>query len=595
MEKDKFLGLNWYFLVLIVLILVLVVKYGGVGVTDHYEQIPLVKRAIDSSFLKNDWFVNSYENFNVRFYFVHFMALLSKVIGLETAYHLVYVLALFFSLLTVYKIAVLLTKNKTTSLIALLAGAITASTVFGSYDLIKEILVPATLSTPFALFSVYYLIKEKYYLSAVFGGLATIFHINVWVHLALLIGFYILIFSRDLKKLVFTGLIFFAFGSLNLVPSVMQVIAGGSGMSSPEFIRIIGFVRHPGHTYLFTEWGKRDIVISATYLLLVIISFIRVYMGKLIEKKSLNVTLLFMILPFVFSIIGMIFTYLIPMKFIVQMQFLRSMVFFKLFGGVIIAAYLADNLNKSEYAYEKLLPGSLIASQSFIFFPVIALAYIGYFEFAKKWVCRRKKDFVNAAIFCVLVLGSFVLYYFGGYYTEFILFVILTGLVYLVYRAGVDRRKIVVLAFIGLLGVLFLVNHGLSKDVNEYEKLYSWIKMNTDKESLFLIPPNIASFRLEAERAVIVDYKAFPFNDKDLKEWISRIKDVTNNVEFKHRGQRYAEIKKGYATLTKEKVLRLKERYNLDYAVFYKPSNLGFKVVYEDDLFVVYGVKNQRS
>ena len=590
MGGDRFWGLNGYLLILIVLILVLAVKYGGVGRTDHYEQIPLVKRAIDSNFLKNDWFVNSYENFNVRFYFVHLMAFLSKIIGLKIAYHLMYVLAIFFSLLAVYKIAFILTKNKKTSILALLTGSITASTILGSYDVIKDILVPATLSVPFCLFSIYYLIKERCYLSAIFSLLATIFHINIGVHLALLIGVYILIFSKDLKKLVFTELIFFAFGSLNLVPSAIQVIAGGYAMSSLEFIRIIGFVRHPGHTYLFTEWGRRDLITSFVYLLLVIISFIKVYKSKLIEKKSLNVALLFMILPFVFSIIAMIFTYLIPVKFIVQMQFLRSMIFFKLFGGVIISAYLVDNLNKSGSAYEKLLPGSLIAAQSFIFFPIVALAYIGYFGLVKSWV-GKKRAYINVLILCILVLAFIGLYYFGVYYIDFILFVILTGLVYLVYRAGVDRRKVVILAFTGLLVLFFLINHSLSGGVNESEKVYSWIKMNTDKESLFLIPPNIASFRLDAERAVVVDYKAFPFNDKEIKEWISRINEVTNNVEFKHRGQRYVEIKKGYATLTKENVLRLKERYGFDYALFYKPNDVGFKIAYQDDWFVVYDLR----
>ena len=48
------------------------------GFDNHIEQLPILKRAIDSSYLINDFFTNATSGFGPRYYFVNSVALLSN-------------------------------------------------------------------------------------------------------------------------------------------------------------------------------------------------------------------------------------------------------------------------------------------------------------------------------------------------------------------------------------------------------------------------------------------------------------------------------------------------------------------------------------
>ena len=56
------------------------------GTNNQIEQLPLIMRAVDSGFLLNDFFVNANVEFGPRFYYAHFMALLTHLISIPWLY-----------------------------------------------------------------------------------------------------------------------------------------------------------------------------------------------------------------------------------------------------------------------------------------------------------------------------------------------------------------------------------------------------------------------------------------------------------------------------------------------------------------------------
>jgi len=54
------------------------------------------------------------------------------------------------------------------------------------------------------------------------------------------------------------------------------------------------------------------------------------------------------------------------------------------------------------------------------------------------------------------------------------------------------------------------------------ESLFSWCRENTDPDAVFIIPPNLAPFRLGARRAVLADWKCMPLLPHDQMEWLKR-------------------------------------------------------------------------
>lgn len=63
----------------------------------------------------------------------------------------------------------------------------------------------------------------------------------------------------------------------------------------------------------------------------------------------------------------------------------------------------------------------------------------------------------------------------------------------------------------------------LARNSSSEGVMLAWIKMNTGKGTVFAIPPTLSGFRYRAERAIFVDFKAFPFHDDEMIEWYRRL------------------------------------------------------------------------
>ena len=60
------------------------------GDFDHVEQLPLVKKAINSNYLIKDFFINiNQEHFSPRNYYIYMVAFLSKITSLPAAFFLI--------------------------------------------------------------------------------------------------------------------------------------------------------------------------------------------------------------------------------------------------------------------------------------------------------------------------------------------------------------------------------------------------------------------------------------------------------------------------------------------------------------------------
>lgn len=51
----------------------------------------------------------------------------------------------------------------------------------------------------------------------------------------------------------------------------------------------------------------------------------------------------------------------------------------------------------------------------------------------------------------------------------------------------------------------------------------SWIKNNTSINALFAVPPSLSGFQIQTSRSQFVNFKAFPFTNKESQEWLYRL------------------------------------------------------------------------
>lgn len=118
----------------------------------------------------------------------------------------------------------------------------------------------------------------------------------------------------------------------------------------------------------------------------------------------------------------------------------------------------------------------------------------------------------------------------------------------------------------------------------------AWVRDNTPTDAVFAIPPSVSSFRFRAQRAVFVNFKAFPYDDAEMYTWFSRI-IAQAPVPLPERGGAglLAKLDEAYERMPDQAIEELADRYGIDYFLRQTPlSGMQFRRVYTSGPWSVY-------
>jgi hypothetical protein len=120
-----------------------------------------------------------------------------------------------------------------------------------------------------------------------------------------------------------------------------------------------------------------------------------------------------------------------------------------------------------------------------------------------------------------------------------------------------------------------------------WEKVCDWVAANTPPNALFLTPRLNQSFKWRTGRAEVVNKKDIPQDARGIVEWDRRLKDIyylkENGVE---------QPLDSIGVLGTDRVRELAEKYHADYVLMDRSQLLALPVVYRNDEYVVYRIKN---
>ena len=502
------------FLIIFFLISVYIHKFYRYGISDHNEQIPIIMRIIDGTYLINDWFVNQNINFSPRFFYSVLLSSVSNFLGIPFTYYVIYIATIILLTYSIYRLSNLIFDNKIIPIVILILVLFLPRTSLGGNWLTGSILVPSSIAIPLILMAIYYSLYEKIKISYFILGLITIIHPQLGVLALSLIFISNILIKYKEKEMILNEIIsflvyYFPLGIIGLLP----VIINSSNASDFQIFETITYVRHPHHYCPFSfplfDYFKFFIVFS---LFLIALSY-----NIKPKNTSIHIKILIIItLIIIYCLIGTIFVEIFPVLFIAKLQM------FRLTPILILLMYI----------------------------------YIINF-FYQIFVSKILDLFNNINLFYTKIKSS--IYNNKNLTTLFI-------------------------AIIILINITLIATVNYFPIANERTNTYSWIKNNTLNNSLFLIPPTIEDFRLGANRAIVVDWKAFPFNDESVLGWRERIEDVSNFA----RPININRVQMGYNTLNESRILSLKDKYKFDYVIMMKEFKLNLSEVYSDKLFRIY-------
>jgi hypothetical protein len=385
-NQEKFYPL---FLILLLSIGASFIIYAGFGASDNNAQLPLLYRMMDSSYLKNDWFVNvnNFNRFNVLFYFNSFIFFLTFFVSnLPVLYFFIYLITCFSLGWSTYLISTYLFKDKKKGLLTsffILFG----STVFmGGPEILAPQLSANLLSFAIAIWGFYFFLKEKYVFFSIFLGISSLIHI--------LVGFLIFgvlfissFFNNYSNKKNFNmhlkiAGVFFIF-TLVLSPIVFSQINQDDGLSGKELVYIMGDFRLAHHIMAFS-WPIESHLEFLLFLFLFILSFKQSNIHYK-DNKLIKLILFFIFLSF---LIGVIFLEIIPLDLIANLQPFRISPFMVFIMYLFIIEFIYNNLNSisnSKLLYLiYLFLGISFFYQRLMFLSIPLVFFVEYIKYRRK-------------------------------------------------------------------------------------------------------------------------------------------------------------------------------------------------------------------
>ncbi|MEW5822026.1 MAG: DUF6798 domain-containing protein [Cyanobacteriota bacterium] len=594
----------------------------------HIPQLPMIFRQLDSNYLHNDYFVTSSIELGPRFYYIKILSLLAILIPLQYLFLILTCLSNFLiAVITYFTAKKLFKESKLTPILAFIFVLTIHNIDLGNACFIKgNYLNPRHLIMPFVLLGIYFGLFGKPVYTAIICSICSFVHPLV----AGMTGIITILanFTIDLKesfinkidknnlKVMLLNLVYITIIMAFII--IFWMIPNKTSLSPNDFIHIFAYFRNPHH-YIPTYFHIRDYI--SFICVLITISFIVYYY---FIRKEINTNVLEKIVTIIIIIIllclgGYLFVEIIPLRIWTTIQPFRYIFIIEWFLIIFISRLVVIYLTERNNNY--FISGVIIILLSGINQSIILAAIIS-FEFLKAFFQKRfiRYNLILSLLYLMILViivkliplnelfHSINIWVFAFPYSFFriILLVSLTYLVLLNY----DKKNASFLpACIALLMAVIIScfisfypetyykiakKTGLLPEItlNEYRNeqdlrsLIIFVREKTNKNAIFLTPPEFGIFRLYAERAIVVNFKSIPCQDWGMFEWKQRF-DNCYGKTYKLGFDAVSELNNNYKAINDKKLKEITLKYNINYAILYNESNTNYPVIFNNNTYKV--------
>lgn len=580
------------------------------GLSDHAEQLPIIFRALDPGYLSNDFFVNSASGFGPRSYYSRILAFVAGYVPLDAAMAVIWL----FCFVAVIVVTAFAAKDITGSVlggtIAALLVTLSAPFHLGSEATVfAPSLIPRFLAMPLGLLAIWKGIKNQPIHAAVAAIPAVIVHPTIGLEtagLALVATganrlFYWRVRREITMRQVWTLAAAVVIVGLTSLPWIIPTIRTEHSFSleTEDLVTIYAYFRDPHHLVPST-WGVGQWALGAGFAYALVIALIEKFRrhstldSKRREFSAIAFAITSILLVIAAALVGgYVFVEVIPTRPAVMAQMFRMVVVAAWLGWILMAGVIAEFIMSGRWSWAALFVSSAVSAPTlFVFTGVTFVAS----KLSGGATFRSKVFFAGVAI---LVFDTMVLTkVWMGQPTIRDVLLIASGLPVVLTIAY--RGKLKPVAFAALAGALVATSTSLAldrydllpknipfassflaktqpiltldqafrggQDHAEDRTLIMAAKNYTPADAVFLVPWDWQYWRLFANRAVVVERKAFPFQERAMKEWYDRYLDIYDEgAGYPHN-------------VTESGLLELQRRYGFHYAVVPVVASMSFPV-----------------
>lgn len=561
------------------------------GVGNQVEQLPIIFRQLDPAYLGNDFFVVSSAEFGPRLYFAKMLAWLCQFMPLAWVYlALTFLTDLALVAVTQWAARCIVGAGRLGAAIAsVLVLGLTSFHLGEATQIRYEVFQPASLAIPGALFAVGLGLRGRPVAAALVAAMASLPHPLYGAEggaVALASAFFVLLFApagdstpviqsfRDWRAL--------AWRSAFLQTTAGAVILGGAlawfwwwpyrnvnlgtELSTAEFFNILARFRAPHH-YLPGHFPLQDYVTAVLFLAIAGISF--EHWSRAVSPRRAFLFLLPALVTILACFAGVVFSEVWPVRAVLTLQPFRLLSILKWEGYLLLGWLFACYWRNPPVAHARFYTAMSLLSGG-VTHPVISFVVLAIIRL-KHRLSAFLPDILLLAGVCLL--SGFLWLVFGKPEEQLYLLVAFSFLVLFMSRFRVTAillasGVLLLVVFTGRPGLPIAPVFTLSDQQDLMTQTARAAARVTPADALFVTPPQFGLLRIQGRRALVVDFKAIPFQDGAMLEWRQRMRAVYGNVEgggFK--AARAFDV--AYHQITDAHLLELATFYGASHALLY--------------------------
>lgn len=562
--------------------------------SDQLEQLPLIRRYLDPTFAIGDYSVDAMSNFSPRYYFVAFIGTLAKVFPLDVLYLLLTCLQhIGVAIVTFFAARKLFRASDLPALIAMTLVMVLGSVELGgAAHLVASYMLPRSLMLFLALWCLWEGINLRPARCAVLAMIGSFIHPQVALQSAA-IGFgtigvsYLFRVTEPVtvarKQWLWWFGSGFAFGLFNFVFWYLPL--RGQSLSRESLDYLIKF-RAP-HVHLPSTYAPEQYVGALLFIVAGLLLWKMWHDDPATDRLLARRFGIAASLVLVFLASGYVFVEWFPLGPFLSAQAFRAVSFIKWFGLLLLGGAIAKLLATPRPAGAWFLASAFGQAQPAIVFVGTLLEY-----FKQKWGnTLSQSSYKLLFILALLAQSALLAIYRGG--REALALILMFSIVvfFALVRGSVVRSLAAVIGTLSVLCILLTSINALklpiprsvttrivdpkNKTEVAIEGIAEFANKHTPVGSIFLTPPDFGLFRLSSERALLVDFKMFPFSERDIQEWRARMNAAYGPITG--AGWTAVEsMQKNYKQITDGNIRELAASYNLSYAILpaETPTNL---------------------
>jgi hypothetical protein len=601
---------DYYFMVLLALCSTLLSYRFASG--NQIEQLPMILRQLNPEFLSNDFFLSTTSQFGPRVYFVNLMSWVSEWLSLPWAY----AVFTFLSDLALVMVTQWAARNVIgagrlgTALACVMVLGLSSFHLGDATQLRYGVFQPASLAIPGALWAVGLGLRGRAIAAASVAALSSLPHPLYGAGagaIALGTAFFALLVPLAVSEIASDPAakkIRLAWGEAIIKTAVAGAILGifltvfwllpyqevlrADRLSSVEFFNILAHFRSPHH-YLPSYFRLNDYIALAFFLLASGFAFERWF--RTVPPRTGRLMLLPVLFVFLGCLGGYLFIEIWPLRTVLSLQPFRMLSIIKWLGfmwmGQVLASYW---LHPSGVVERPLVALSVLSGG--IAHPIVNFASLATLRF-RPWQITGIPEYIWVA--AALLLAA-TLWYVVAPLEEVVFLLMGLGLMAALYLQRLQSRLLsIVLCFALAAGLAFSHDEQGYRLAPALAPQFDFDDRRNDEAkaaraaasispggALFITPPTFGLLRVIGQRALVVDFKAIPFQDSAIREWRERILAIYGDGE--EGGFAAArKMDRIYRQINDDKLLELAKRYGASHALLYIDTATDLTVLYADE------------